>query len=294
VITKIEAFSAQFNAPQLSMGTAGPGAASLLSAQTDAIQIRGVEGIGPVKADVTSTPFATRGALIQGTSVGARNIVLKLGLSPDWVDQTVASLRQLLYRYFLPEAWTKLRFTSDELPPVDIEGTVESCDPNIFSEDPEMIVSILCPRPDFVDPEAVIMTGEVSDGPNPANRVEFEYIGSVKTGFELKVELAEGNPSFTGAFDLGLWQDPDVDSEGRLRVNPAVIDADQYLHINTIPGSKRVEHIGFGGQETTALGAMYFQWVEIQPGTNTLIIYSDDDPVGLHWTLAYFNRFAGF
>ena len=289
MITKVEAFSAQVNAPVLTMDN--------ILANEAPIQIRDIEGIGPVKADVTSTPFATRGALIQGTSVGARNIVLKLGLAPDWEDQTVASLRQLLYRYFLPEAWTKLRFTSDELPVVDIEGTVESCELNIFSQDPEMIVSILCPRPDFVDPEAVIMTGQVANGPDPNEQIVFEYIGSVKTGFEIKVELEDGSPEFNGAFDIGLWQDDDELSD-HLRVNPAVIDADQYLHINTIPGSKRVEHIAyFDGQITTALGAMYFEWIQFQPGSNTIIIYMPyvfENPISMKYELAYFNRFAGF
>jgi hypothetical protein len=77
--------------------------------------------------------------------------VLTLGLNPNWVDQTVASLRRVLYRYLMPEAWTKLRFFSDDMPTVDIEGYVESFDPNMFTQDPEIQVSIICPKPDFIE-----------------------------------------------------------------------------------------------------------------------------------------------
>ncbi len=81
---------------------------------TDPIQIRDVQGLGPVKANVNTSPFGSfDGEAYTGSSVGKRNIVLTLGLNPNWKDQSITSLRQLLYTYFMPKRAVTLRFFSD-------------------------------------------------------------------------------------------------------------------------------------------------------------------------------------
>ena len=151
MITKVEVFSAR-PAPILSLGGFMP--------SDDPVHIRDISGLGPVKAEITTTPSgASRGATFQGVSTDKRNIVLTLGLSPNWSTQTVSSLRQLLYAYFMTEQWCKLRFHSDELPTTDIEGYVEGFEPNHFAQDPEYQISIINPRPDFIEIDASIYEG---------------------------------------------------------------------------------------------------------------------------------------
>jgi len=139
----MEVISAQPGVPDLPLGGFVP--------NNEAIQIRNIEGLGPVKADVATTGYATgRGEISTGSSIPKRNIVLTLGLNPNWVDQSMSSLRQLLYQYFMPESWVHLTFFfSDDFPSVYIDGIVESFDPNIFSQDPEIEISILRLKPDF-------------------------------------------------------------------------------------------------------------------------------------------------
>src|SRR4051812_7049320 len=162
----------------------------------DPVQVFNVEGLGPVKAEISSTPFATgRGELYQGGSTGKRNIVLTLGLNPDWEEQTMSTLRQLLYRYFMPEEWCKLRFFSDYLPTVDIEGYVESFEPNIFSKDPEIQVSIICPKPDFIEANATVLSGLVDNG---TAEIVYTYVGTVETGLELRIDATPANTSYNG------------------------------------------------------------------------------------------------
>ena len=96
----------------------------------------------------------------------------------------------MLYKYLLPEQWTRLRFFSDHLPTVDIAGVVETFEPNIFSQDPEIQVSILCPKPDFVDIEATFLTGTVDSG-GTIDELEIDYIGTVATGFELRIHSSD-------------------------------------------------------------------------------------------------------
>lgn len=281
MLTKMEVFSDNPSAPELPLGG--------FMASDDPIQIRDIDGLGPVKAEVASTGFATgRGELYQGSSTGKRNIVMKLGLNPDWAEQTMSSLRQQLYRYFLPEAWTKLRFFSDYLPVVDIEGIVESFEPNIFSQDPEVQISVLCHKPDFVEADATIYDGVVDDG---TLELEFEYVGTVATGFELRVDADIDNVSYLGDLDITL-KSPETPQ--LLKVEGVTIDTSKYFKMSSVRNAKRVESIAVvDGVRTNLLAKMTTEsvWPEIKPGTNLLSVAAAE--FGQHWTMAYFNRFGG-
>lgn len=278
----MEVFSAQDDAPALPLGGFGP--------NDDAIQVRNIDGLGPVKADITTTPFATgRGALFQGSTVGTRNIVLTLGLNPDFVTYpSMHELRRILYRYLLPGAWTKLRFYTNEIPPVEIEGYVESFEPNMFSEDPEVQVSIICPNPDFIDPTPNVLNGTVTEFADDG--VEFEYIGSVPAGLELQVTPSDSNPSFTGLLMVTIY-DP---IQHTLGVEDVTIDATHTLRVATWP-TRKVEYPAGGlGPAVNLLASVTAtsQWPYIQPGTNKIVVNSDAD-FGQQWEMAYFTRFGG-
>jgi hypothetical protein len=281
VIQKMEVFSSQPDAPVLPLGG--------FMASDDPVQIRGIEGLGPVKADIVSTPLATgRGEQFQGVTTGKRNIVLSLGLNPDWEDQTMSTLRQLLYRYFMPEDWVKLRFTSDHLPIVDIEGYIESFEPNMFSEDPEIQISIICPKPDFIQTDASIINGVVDDG---TIETVFEYIGTIDAGYELRVQAALDNPSYSGDIVITstAFGQPQV-----VTVEGITIDVDNYFRFCSVRNSKRVGSVAVeDGLFTNQLAKMTNEsvWPVIKPGEN-IITVAGDEPAQT-WTLVFFNRFGG-
>ena len=281
MITKLEVFSSQPGAPELPLGGFMP--------NDDPVQIKEIAGLGPVKADITSTPFATgRGELYQGSSTGKRNIVMTLVLNPDWANQSMAALRQLLYRYLMPEAWTKLRFYSQELPTVDIEGYVESFEPNMFSQDPEIQISIICPKPDFIEAYATSIEGVVDDG---TNEMVFDYGGSISTGFELRVDRTVDNPSYTGSLLITLIAElvPQI-----FEVNPVTIDTSKYFKLSTVRNMKRVQSVAYAdGALTNLLAAMTggSVWPELKPGENVFSVAGAE--TGQAWTFAYFNRYGG-
>lgn len=281
MLQKVEIFSANPSAPELPL--AG------FAASSDPIFIRDIQGLEPVKAEITTVPLATgRGERRQGSSTGKRNIVLSLGLNPNWVDQTMATLRQHLYRYFMPEEWCKLRFISDHLPTVDIEGYVESMDPNIFSQDPEYQISIICPQPDFVDIDATIYNGVVDDG---SIELEFEYIGTVKTGFEVRIDRAVANPSYSGPITITNLAPVDAQI---IEIDPVVIDTLQYFKLNTTQGRRRLQSVDYAdGAFTNLLDKMTGEsvWPQLKPGQNVFSVAAEES--GQTWTLAYFNRFGG-
>jgi hypothetical protein len=257
----------------------------------DPVQVRDIDGLGPVKADITTEPFATGdGELLSGDpTVGKRNIVLKLGLNPNWVDQTMSSLRRQLYRYLLPKTWVKLRFFSDDMPTVDIEGWVETFDPNMFSQDPEIQCSIICPKPDFIEPDATIYTGVVDDG---TAELEFEYTGSVDTGFEVRVQHSVTNVAYTGALHISMQREPEIAQV--FTVDPVTIDATKHLKLSTIRNAKRIQNVDNSDGVTTNL-LMHMTddsvWPKIQAGTNLFKVSSAEN--GQDWTLAFFNRYGG-
>lgn len=282
MITKMEVFSAQPSAPELSL------AGTLAS--DDPIHIRDIQGLEPVTAEIATSPFATSdGVLITGSSVGKRNIVLTLGFSPSWEgSQSIATLRQLLYAYLLPKSWTKLRFFSDELPVVDIEGYVESLKPNIFSQDPEVQCSIICPRPDFIDADAVIISGNVDDG---TTENVIDYIGTVPTGFELRVQRTVANPSYTGPITV-----TNVDNELEpqiFSIDPVTVDVLKSFKLSTVKGHKRAGNVAVADGAFTNLLANVETgvWPELRFGENVITVEAtENDQL---WTLAYFNRFGG-
>jgi hypothetical protein len=282
VLTKVEVYSARPDAPELPLGGFGP--------NNDPVQIRNIEGLGPVKADLNTTAFATsRGELYQGGRTGKRNIVLTLGLNPDFaIPQDMATLRAILYQYLLPELWVKLRFYSNINPEVDAEGYVESFEPNIFSEDPEIQVSIICPDPDFVESNASLGSGVVDDG---TASFEFDYPGSVPTGLELQIESAVANTDYTGSILVTLI------SQGVTQVfsvDPVTIDALQYFKLSTVRGKKRAQSILVADGTLTNLlpyVSTTSVWPVIMPGTNELHVQASE--TGQAWSLAYFNRYGG-
>lgn len=282
MLTKVEIFSPQPDAPTLPLGGLMP--------SDDPVFIRNIDGLGPVKADIATTPLASgRGALYQGSSIPSRNIVFTLGLNPDWEgEQTMASLRQILYRYLMPQSWTKLRFFSQELPDVDIEGYVESMDPNIFSQDPEMQVSIICNKPDFIEADATIYSSIVDDG---TAEFEFDYTGTVATGFELRIDASIDNPAYTGNLAIVVT----AFGESQLfEVEPITVDGLKYFKLSTVSNAKRVQSIAKadGALQNLLAGMSALSvWPEIKPGQNLISVAAAE--FGQLWTLAYFNRYGG-
>ena len=282
MLRKMEVFSSNPSAPLLPLGGTMP--------NDDPIQVRSIDGLGPVKAEISSTAYATgRGELFQGSFSGKRYIVMSLGFNPDWsAGQTMATLRQRLYRYLLPEAWTKLRFFSDHLPVVDIEGRVESFEPNIFSQDPEVQISVLCHKPDFIEADATIYNGIVDDG---TAELAFDYIGTVPTGFELRVDRTLVNPSYLG--DLSVVIKSPVDPQ-TFEVEDVGIDTTKYFKMSTVRNAKRVQNIAVAdGAITNLLSKVTNEsvWPEFHPGENVVSVGAAE--TGQAWTLAYFNRFGG-
>ena len=105
-----------------------------------------IEGLGPIKATVNMTQLATAdGDIYNSSRLAGRNIVIKARFT--YAD-TIEEARLMSYKYF--PIGHKLKFkikTENRL--AETEGYVESNEPNIFSKESDMQVSVLCESPFF-------------------------------------------------------------------------------------------------------------------------------------------------
>ena len=107
--------------------------------------ITSIDGLGPVNATINTTDIATTdGALFNSARVSTRNIVL----SVRYLGTVIEDIRQLSYKYFPVKKKVNLVIETDNRS-LEIEGYVESNEPDIFSKEESAAISIVCAFPFF-------------------------------------------------------------------------------------------------------------------------------------------------
>lgn len=265
-------------------------------------QVRNVSGLGPVKATISTLPFGSvDGESYIGSSVGKRNIILTIGLNPNWIDQSIETLRALLYQYFMSKVFVNLQFFTTHLPTVEISGYVESFEPNIFSKDPEIQISIICPDPDFVAIASTVVTGFVNDnilGGPVFGPYDHDYIGSVPTGFTVKTEATGAVPAYTGFFSISVTNLADPFNNTFIQYN-GTTNLTNYAQLSSEKGNKYAKQfsISSGLESADYLSTVTFPfptkiaWPVLLPGINRINI--QEAVTGQTWTLTYFAKFGG-
>jgi hypothetical protein len=231
------------------------------------INIRDITGLDPVKATLTSSTFATQpGAIFQGSRRDTRNITLKLGIQPDPTSQTVRSIKKTIYSYFRPESERVLKFYVDDIDDTiedgyQILGHVESCESPMFTDDPEVNISIVCYDPDFYDPIPVTVSGLTTADASPT---VFNYIGTSETGIQITI-----NVNRTVADIVLYYTGPDETTQ-TMEIASSFIAGD-IITIDTTPGSKEANLVR-AGVTTSMVYAISPQsvWPMLAEGVNNL------------------------
>lgn len=140
------------------------------------IAVKKIEGISPGSADVSVMEYATAdGGLFSSSRVKPRTITLTL--KPLELP-TVADMRHRLYRYFPLKQKVVLEFESDHRN-ASIEGWVQINETDIFSNDVETRIEIVCPQPYFYATQG--------DG------VQIAGLGRIQPDFEFPFSNPVGN-----------------------------------------------------------------------------------------------------
>lgn len=260
------------------------------NAGMDPIQIKKIDGLGPVTSTVNTTQYGSiDGSFLNGVFTPQRNIVLTIGLNPDWATQSLEGLRQILYSYFMPKNSVRLRFTSTHLDTVEILGYVESCDLNMFSKDPEYQVSILCPQPYFIAIAATVVTG-MTQAFAGAVDVPINYQGNSDSGFVVDITLPTGGTPFSGEVRI-INNTP---STKLLDVTTATVSTSAFFRVSTVQGDKFVRRYALpSGVPTDIIGSLAIgsEWLSLRKGINNMRIMTAT--AGLNWSLSYYARYGG-
>lgn len=245
-------------------------------------QIADVEGLDPVPATLVSTSFpGIDGEQYQTAKRGPRDLVIKLDLEPNGVE-TVTSLRNRLYSYFMPKAPVSLRFRQDSGLEVDIQGVVESCKSSLWQQEATADISIRCFQPDLVDNRRVTLEGmSVSDSTNTV----IEYPGTVESGTVLTLNVNRTLASFT------VYSRGEDNILRQLDFSHPLLAGDQ-LVLSSLRGAKGIT-LTRGGVASSVLYGRSPQsaWIEFFEGDNQFRVYAPGDPIP--YVLEYVVRYGG-
>lgn len=254
--------------------------------------VKDIEGLGPVKATVVSSSFANMdGEQYHSSRRESRNIIVKLGLDPDYAVSSVYDLRAELYNFFMPKTQAKLRFNLfdkfsdsyiDQYLDLEINARIESFEQEMFTKDPAVDVSLLCFDPEFIDPDPVTFEGMTVDD---LSETVLNYRGSIETGVVFTI-LPDREMT-----DFAIYHRPPDDSLNTVEFTQALEDGDE-LKISSVMGDKYAS-LKRAGVESSALYSITPQsgWLELFPGDNNLRVYSDGAPVP--YTIEYTKKYGG-
>lgn len=265
-----------------------------LGAVTSGIFVAEIQGLDPVKATIVSTSYAMiDGAQYHASRREARNIKLKLGLEPDYINEDPRDVRNRLYGFFMPKTTVDLRFVMDDSTAYLISGRVESFESSVFSQEPMVDISIICFDPDFilgniedqysdVDYQGLYSTTSIV-GTNVEN------IGTVETGILLQFTPDRAVSSFT------LYSTTEAEGTQSMAFTLSMLAFDT-LQVSTIPGAKKIEHYRSSNLLGSVLYALSPQsdWIKLLPGDNEIRMYesgSGADP--LYYLIGHYTRFGG-
>lgn len=249
--------------------------------------VQDIDGLDPVKSTIVTSSFATmEGQQYQASSRDVRNIIIKLGYAPDVsINETIRTLRSRLYQFFMSGQPVDLAFYMTDGLVVNTSGRVESCEAPLFSQEPEMDISIICFDPDFISDELIELHTQFFTTDTVAQTITVD--GTVPTGLT--------SLRFTANKTLGEFTIYHTTPAGVL--NTMLISAPLILgdvvNLSTIKGKKSIT-LTRGSITTSLLWAVSPQsvWTLLEPGPN-LFYMNADITDGVSVLVDFNNRYGG-
>lgn len=254
--------------------------------------ISSIDGIGPGSAEISTTELAaTDGAVFNSARIVSRNIVLKLIFLGD---PTIEDSRHLCYKYFPLKKDIKLIVETDNRS-LQIDGYVESNEPDIFSNNEGTSISIICPNPYFysttsdktvfsgIEPmfefpfcndslyEKELIFSEI--------RTKYEnvvyYEGDSETGILIKIHFT-GEAKNISIYNVKSREIMRIDTEKLKAIIGSPIQAFDDLIISTITGDKSITFLR-SGKKYNVLNCLNrnSDWLKLSIGENVIAFTAD-------------------
>lgn len=263
---------------------------SLTNPEETGIIIESITGLGPGKATINTIDLPTMdGSIFNSSRCSSRNIVMSLRYL--WKD-TIEEVRHRTYKYFPLKRMVTLLIETDERTS-EIEGYVESNEPNIFSSEEGADISIVCPFPFFysvssrstffssIEPlfefpfsneslaEPLIEFSAIRT--NPERNID--YSGDVEVGVTISIK-ASGEASNITLFNATTREIMRINTDTIEAITGnGIVDKDEIV-ISTVKGQKSAVLIR-EGQTINILNSINKDaaWFQISKGSN-IFMYS--------------------
>lgn len=267
--------------------------------------VTSVTGLGAGKANINTTEVATNdGSLFNSSRLPSRNIVISLKYL--W-NNSVEDVRQLSYKYFpIKKKVTLLIETDNRL--AEIDGYVETNDPDIFSESEGSDISIICPNPFFysagnkglnttifygVEPlfefpfsneslnECLLEMGEIQ------NQTEktVVYSGDAEIGVTITIH-AVGEASNITIYNTGTREIMRIDTDKLASFTGSGIVAGDEIIICTVKGQKSITLLR-NGKTTNILNCLDkdSDWFQLAKGDNVFTYIAEEGSTNLQFKI---------
>lgn len=252
--------------------------------------LKNLEGLGPGQSSFFTSDIANvDGNYWQGGRVQPRNLLLTLGLSL-YSELTVSDLRKQMYKVAPLNSLLTMRFTTLDNTVYRTTGHVESLTPVIFTNEPEISLSVVCEDP-------LLYSGEefehsfATNPYSPAFPVTNE--GTNAVGFTIDTTVPVGN----NKSQLTIIVEPEGRSPQQIVFSFLNnLQPGDSLSINTKPGSKSAL-VTRSSTATEELGRVSLTsataWPLLYPGNNTIGVQWNPTIPPTEYTLRYSEGYGG-
>lgn len=267
--------------------------------------ITSIEGLGPAKANINLTELTgSDGSTFNSARLDERNIVISAALL---MKPTIEAVRLKSYKYFPIKRKITLKIETDERK-VRIDGYVESNEPDIFSENEAIEISIICPNPYFYEDDAAGKQTTVFYGLTPVFEFPFSneslsdpllefgkiqnyteqtvlYDGDADTGVIITM-YAIGKVKNIGIFNTLTREEMHLDTSKIETLTGGGIDSGDTIIISTIVGDKTVTLLR-DGIYMNILNCIDkdSDWFQITKGDNVFAYTAEEGISNLHFRI---------
>lgn len=238
---------------------------------SDLYILKSADGLGPPEVDVILAETLNAGKIYQGRRPQGREIVLMVGLNPDYkTGMTASDLRETLYGMLTPGYQDNLTIEILDGSTVlaNTIGYVSRMEINPFSKDPAVQVTIPSPKWYLEAPNLLYVTPASKSNPTIDN------VGTAPAGFHMEV-------IFTAALTSWTLTDPSG-KKMQITYNFQINDK---LIIDTRPGSRAIKVVR-AGVTTNIIYALSTDstWYMLYGGVNSFTTSSSS----FNWADVYF------
>jgi hypothetical protein len=260
----------------------------LSNPESSGLIVKSISGLGPGTSNINVTEVSTNdGGLYNSSRISTRNIVISLVFSED---SSIENSRYLSYKYFPLKKKIKLLIETDTRQ-AEIEGYVESNDPNIFSKQEGTDISIICPDPFFYSTEENGKNVTVFSGIEPMfefpfgnesltedlievgsiqNKTEnvITYTGDAEIGVVITIH-AVGDAKNITIYNSGTREVMNIDSDKLESLTGSGIVSGDDIVISTLKGKKSIT-LNRNGENVNILNCLGDKndWFQLSKGDN--------------------------